>query len=91
MAVSALPYSSADPNQLLPKQYIFEIFLNTSNPSVIYNNTDLVLPLDPPDTLQKLFQSFTSQYPLPKNFPFLLLCGIPRLKSLQKVHFWFLL
>ena len=51
MAVSALPHSSADPNQLLPEQYIFEIFLNTSAPGVIYNNTDLILPLDPPDTL----------------------------------------
>ena len=51
MAVSALPHSSAEPNQLLPEQYVFEIFLNTSTSSVIYNNTDLILPLDPPDTL----------------------------------------
>ena len=49
--LSALPHSSEDPNQLLPKQYIFDIFLNASTPSVIYNNTDLILPLDPPDTL----------------------------------------
>ena len=52
MAVSALPHSSEDPNQLLPEQYIFEIFLNVSTPGVIYNNTDLILPLEPPDTLQ---------------------------------------
>ena len=52
MAASSLPHSSEDPNQLLPEQYIFEIFLNTSAPSVIYNNTDLILPLDPPDTLR---------------------------------------
>ena len=51
MAVSSLPHSSENPNQLLPEQYIFEIFLNTSAPRVIYNNTDLILPLDPPDTL----------------------------------------
>ena len=51
MVASSLPHSSEDPNQLLPEQYIFEIFLNTSAPSVIYNNTDLILPLDPPDTL----------------------------------------
>ena len=51
MAASSLPHSSEDPNQLLREQYIFEIFLNTSAPSVIYNNTDLILPLDPPDTL----------------------------------------
>ena len=64
-----------DPNQLLPEQYIFEIFLNASAPGVIYNNTDLILPLDPSDTLQRLFQSFTSQYPLPKNFPFSHYCA----------------
>ena len=51
MADSALPHSGKDPNQLLPEQYIFDIFLNASAPSVIYNNTDLILPLDPPDTL----------------------------------------
>ena len=45
-------------------------FLNASAPGVIYNNTDIILPLDPPDTLQRLFQSFTSRYPLTKNFPF---------------------
>ena len=51
MVASSLPHSSEDPNQLLPKQYIFEVFLNTSAPSVLYNNTNLILPLDPPDTL----------------------------------------
>ena len=51
MAASSLPHSSEDPNQLLPEQYIFDIFLNASTPSVIYNSTDLILPLDPPDTL----------------------------------------
>ena len=51
MAASSLPHSSEDPNQLLPEQYIFEIFLNMSVPRVIYNNTDLILPLDPPYTL----------------------------------------
>ena len=50
-ADSALPHSSKDPNQLLPEQYIFDIFLNASAPGVIYNNTDIILPLDPPDTL----------------------------------------
>ena len=89
MTTSSLPHSSDDPNQLLPKQYIFDIFLNALTPSVIYNNTDLILPLDPPDTLRTLFRSFTLQYPLSKIPLFLLLCGIPRLKSLQKVHFWF--
>ena len=74
MAVSALPHSSKDPNQLLQEQYIFEIFLNASAPGVIYNNTDIILPIDPPDTLQRLFQSLTSWYPpFPKISLFLLL------------------
>ena len=51
MTTSSLPHSSDDPNQLLPEQYIFDIFLNALTPSVIYNNTDLILPLHPPDTL----------------------------------------
>ena len=75
MTTSSLPHSSEDPNQLLPEQYIFDIFLNTSTPSVIYNNTDLILPLDPPDTLQRLFHSFTSWYPLSKNSPFFSYCA----------------
>ena len=87
MAVSALPHSSKDPNQLLPEQYIFEIFLNASTPSVIYNNTDLILPLDPPDTLQRLFQSFTSQYPLPKNFPFSPIVRHTKIKKSTKGSF----
>ena len=74
MAVSALPHSSKDPNQLLPEQYIFEIFLNVSAPGVIYNNTDIILPLDPPDTLQRLFQSFTSWYLPSQKFPFFSYC-----------------
>ena len=84
MAASSLPHSSENPNQLLPEQYIFEIFLNTSAPRVIYNNTDLILPLDPPDTLQGLFQSFTSRYPLPKNFPFSPIVQHTRIKKIKK-------
>ena len=87
MAVSALPHSSKDQNQLLPEQYIFEIFLNTSTPSVIYNNTDLILPLDPPDTLQRLFQSFTSWYPLPKKFPFSPIVWHTKIKKSTKGSF----
>ena len=55
MAAYALPHSRLDPNQLLPEQYIFDIFLNDSAPSVIYNSTDIILPLDPPDTLHQFF------------------------------------
>ena len=89
MAVSALPHSSKDPNQLLPEQYIFDIFLNASALSVFYNNTDIILPLDPPpDTLQRLFQSFTSWYPLPKNFPFSPVVRHTQIKKSTKGSFW---
>ena len=87
MAASSLPHSSENPNQLLPEQYIFEIFLNTSTPRVIYNNTDLILPLEPPDTLQGLFQSLTSRYPLPKNFPFSPIVGHTKIKKSTKGSF----
>ena len=87
MAASSLPHSSEDPNQLLPEQYIFEIFLNTSAPRVIYNTMDLILPLDPPDTLQGLFQSFTSQYPLSKNFPFSPIVRHTKIKKSTKGSF----
>ena len=91
MAASSLPHSSANPNQLLPEQYIFEIFLNTSALRVIYNNTDLILPLDPLRLYKDYFNPLLHGTPFQKISLFLLLCGIPRLKSLQKVHFWFLL
>ena len=87
MAASSLPHSSEDPNQLLPEQYIFKIFLNTSVPSVLYNNTDLILPLDPPDTLQRLFQCFTSQYPLSKNSPFSPIVRHTKIKKSTKGSF----
>ena len=87
MAASSLPHSSDNPNQLLPEQYIFEIFLNTSTPRVIYNNTDLILPLDPPDTLRGLFQSFTSRYPLPKNYPFFPIGQHTKIKKSTKGSF----
>ena len=74
MAASALPHSRKDPSQLLPEQYIFDIFLNASAPSVIYNNTGIILPLDPPDTLQRLFQSFTFPLPPYQKFPFFSCC-----------------
>ena len=46
------------------------------------------MPLDPPDTLQRLFRSFTSWYPLFSKIPlFLLLCSIPRLKKSTKGSF----
>ena len=75
MAVSALPHSSEDPNQLLPEQYIFEIFLNASTPGVIYNNTDLILPLDPSRYSAKIVSVFHFLVPPSQKFPFFSYCA----------------
>ena len=76
MEASSLPYSREDPNQLLPEQYIFEIFLNTSAPSVIYNNTDLILPLDPPHPRHFVRIISILYFPVPpsQKFPFFSYC-----------------
>ena len=73
MAASALPHSSKDPNQLLPEQYIFDIFLNASAPGVIYNNTDIILPLDPQTLCKDCFNLSLPGIPFPKSSLFLLL------------------
>ena len=73
MAVSALPHSSKDPNQLLPEQYIFDIFLNASAPRVVYNNTDIILPLDPQTLYKDCFNLSLPSIPFPKISLFLLL------------------
>ena len=75
MTTSSWPHSSDDPNQLLPEQYIFDIFLNTSTPSVIYNNTDLILPLEPPDTLAKIVLFLHFATPPFQKFPFFSYCA----------------
>ena len=87
MAVSALPHSSKDPNQLLPEQYIFEIFLNASAPGVIYNNTDLILPLDPQTPCKDCFNLSLPGTPLPKNFPFSPIVRHTKIKKSTKGSF----
>ena len=87
MAVSALPHSSKDPNQLLPEQYIFEIFLNVSAPGVIYNNTDIILPLDPPRHSSKIVSIFHFLVPPAKNFPFSPIVRHTKIKKSTKGSF----
>ena len=87
MAAYALPHSRLDPNQLLPEQYIFDIFLKDSAPSAFYNNTDIILPLDPPDTLHQLFHSLTAQYPSTKNLPFSPIVRHTKIKKSTKGSF----
>ena len=62
-------------------------FLTTYQPRLLSNNSDLVIPLHPPNTLLKLFQTITSWYPNSPNSPFSLLSGIPVMKILEKAHF----
>ena len=71
--MSTFGYSSKDvsPKQLLTHQPIFDIFLNiSSKPMLIYNKSSPILPLNPPDTLLKLFQSMQSSSPIYPNSPF---------------------
>ena len=60
--------------QLLSYEPIFDIFLNKSLPSRPLNNDSApILPLNPPDTLLKLFQSLKSRSPNSPNLSFSLL------------------
>ena len=57
--------------QLLSYEPVFNIFLNKSLPSRLLNNDSApTLPLNPPDTLLKLFHSLKSRSPNSPNSPF---------------------
>ena len=57
--------------QLLSYEPVFDIFLNKSFPSRLLNKDSApILPLNPPDTLLKLFQSLKSRSPNSPNSPF---------------------
>ena len=71
MSTFGLTGTPIPPSQLLPHQNVFEIFLNdTSQPVLVPNSSDTVLPLNPPDTLLELFQSISSQSTNFPNSPF---------------------
>ena len=66
--MSTFGFSSEDmsPKQLLTHEPVFDIFLNdSSRPMLLPNHSSPVLPLNPPDTLLKLFQSIKSRSPYP--------------------------
>ena len=70
--MSTFGFSSKDvsPKQLTHEP-IFDISLNTScKPMFIHNHSSPILPLNPPDTLLKLFQSIKSRSPNSLYFPF---------------------
>ena len=74
--ISTFGFSSKDVSskQLLTYGPIFDISLNSSSrPLMIYNEFNPILPLSPPDTLLKLFQSMQTRYPNSPNSPFSLL------------------
>ena len=57
--------------QLLTYEPVFDIFLNKSLPfRPLNNDSTSILPLNPPDTLLKLFQSLKSRSPNSPNSPF---------------------
>ena len=74
MAASALSHSSKDPNQLLPEQYIFEIFLNMSAPSVIYNTYRYYFAFRPPRHSAKIVSILQFLVPPSQIFPFFSYC-----------------
>ena len=57
--------------QLLTYEPVFDIFLNKSLPfRPLNNDSATILPLNPPDTLLKLFQSLKTMSPNSPNSPF---------------------
>ena len=74
MSTFGLTGTPTPPNQLLPHQHVFDIFLiDTSACVLLSNSSDAVLPLNP-NALLKLFQSISSQSPNSPNSPFFPYC-----------------
>ena len=71
MSTFGLTTTPIQPSQLLPHHHVFDIFLNDTSQAVLLpNSSNNVLPLKPPDTLIKLFQSISSRSPNSPNSPF---------------------
>ena len=61
MSIYGLTQTQDPPSKLLNEQHVFDIFFNdTSQPVLLPNSSDTMLPIDTPDTLLKLFQSINS-------------------------------
>ena len=68
----------------------FDICLNnTYQPRLLSNNPELALPLNPPDTLLKLFQSISFQSPNSPNSPFFLIVWHTSNEKPRKCSFLF--
>ena len=71
MSSFGFPSKTLSYTQLLSYEPVFDIFLNKSLPFRLLNNdSDPILPLNPPDTLVKLFQSLKTRSPNSPIFPF---------------------
>ena len=58
-------------NSLLNKEYVFDIFLNETSPSMLQKNHSWpILSLQPSKTLLKLFQTLQSRSQVSSNSPF---------------------
>ena len=71
--MSTFGFSSKDasPEELLTNEPVFDIFLNASSkPMLSHNHTSPVLPLNPPDTVLKIFQTIKSRTSNSPNLPF---------------------
>ena len=81
-SVFGLTKADIAPKQLLAYEHLFDIFHNdTSWPMLLPNHSQPVSPLNPPNTLLKLFQSISSRSPISPNSPF---CPIVQNTSNQK-------
>ena len=68
---SDLSNDQYDPNSLLPRKHIFDIFLNDTYPTHHLSGKHLTMKsLGPPSTLQALFQSMSTRTHTSQNSPF---------------------
>ena len=71
MSKFGLRHSPMVGDELLSKEHIFDMFLNdTAHPVLLPNKSIPMLPLDPPNILVELFQSFANQWSITPNLPF---------------------
>ena len=73
MSLFGLSENETVSTELIGNEHIFDIFLNNSFPPLLLDNSSLSLaPLNPPNTLLKLFQTMNLRSKVSPNSPFFL-------------------
>ena len=71
MSLFGLSENETTSTELISNEHVFDIFLNNSLPPLLLDNSSLsLLPLDPPKTLLKLFQTISLRPKTSPNSPF---------------------